>query len=190
MKRKYELKQRAERRAETRQRIVEAAVALHSTVGPAGTTIAAIAGRAGVQRQTVYAHFPSEAELFQACSRHWRDEHPFPDTTRWRGIGDPEPRLRAALADVYAWYEAVEEDLTILVRDASLHPVHGELMHAADRRREAVADELWAGWPRRKQVRAAIGHALEFETWRSLVRRQGLARRQAIDAMSRFVAGA
>jgi hypothetical protein len=54
-------------------------------------------------------------------------------------------------------------------------------------RRTAVADEVAKAWPRRKSVRAAIGHAVEFETWRSLVRRQGLSRAQAVDAMASLV---
>jgi AcrR family transcriptional regulator len=190
MKRKYDLKQRAERQAETRQRIVEAAVALHSTVGPARTTIAAIAGRAGVQRQTVYAHFPSEAELFRACSAHWAELHPFPGDGLWAGLEPPEERLRAALGSVYAWYEQVEEDVAVFRRDAELHPVDAEIIAEEDARLDRIATDLARDWPRRKAIRAAIGHALEFETWRSLVRRQGLARRQAIDAMSRFVSGA
>ena len=72
MKRRYELKERARRQAETRQRIVDAAVELHTSVGPARTTISAIAERAGVERHTVYAHFPDEPTLFRACSTHWR----------------------------------------------------------------------------------------------------------------------
>src|SRR5688572_5888882 len=105
MSRKYELKRRAERQAETRRRIVDATVGLHTSVGPARTTISAIAERAGVERHTVYAHFPDERALFQACSTHWRELHPLPDSARWESIADPQRRLRAALQDVYAWYE-------------------------------------------------------------------------------------
>jgi len=188
MKRKYELKRRAERQAETRQRIVEAAVSLHSTVGPARTTIAAIAARAGVQRQTVYAHFPSEADLFRACSVHWSALHPFPEDDRWAGIERPDERLRAALDAVYAWYEQVEEDLAVFRRDAELHPVDAELVAEEDARLARIAAGLATSWPRRKAVRATIGHALEFETWRSLVRRQRLSRTLAVDAMVRLVA--
>src|SRR6188768_1137303 len=102
MKRKYELKERARRQAETRQRIVEATVELHTSVGPARTTISAIAQRAGVERHTVYAHFPDEGTLFQACSAHWRDRHPRPDVQQWLELDVPEQRLRGVLSDVYA----------------------------------------------------------------------------------------
>jgi AcrR family transcriptional regulator len=186
--RKYELRRRAERQAETRRRIVEAAVALHTSQGPARTTIAGIAERAGVQRHTVYAHFPDERELFGACSAHWNADHPFPDPERWSEIDDPERRLRAALHDTYGWYEEVEADLAIFERDAQVHATMAELVAARHRRLDALRDVLASGWSRRRAVRGAIGHALEFETWRSLTRRQDLGRTQAVDAMLRFVA--
>jgi AcrR family transcriptional regulator len=187
MKRRYELKERARRQGETRQRIVEATVELHTTVGPARTTISAIAERAGVERHTVYAHFPDERALFRACSTHWRDEHPRPDAQRWLELDVPEQGLRGVLSDLYAWYEDVEPDLEVLLRDVSVVPAQREIMAETGEATSELADALARGWPRRKTVRAAIGHALEFETWRSLVRRQGLSRKQAVDAMVRLV---
>ena len=188
MKRKYQLKARAERQAHTRRRIVEAAVGLHTTVGPAATSISAIAENAGVQRHTVYAHFPDEAMLFRACSAHWTAANPFPDASPWLVEDDPERRLRAALSAVYQWYERVETALALFARDAEAVPAN-----VRDSRVEQMgqlADALSAGWSRRKVVRAALGHALAFETWRSLVRREGLTRQQAVDAMARFVTNA
>jgi AcrR family transcriptional regulator len=190
MKRKYELKERARRQAETRQRIVEATVALHTSIGPARTTISAIAERAGVERHTVYAHFPDERALFGACSAHWKARHPFPDPAGWTALDDPQTRLGAALNDVYRWYEQVEDDLAIVRRDAPVHELDGEIVAEDDRELALLADSLARGLPRRKPVRAAIGHALDFETWRSLVRRQGLSRKQAVDAMLRLVTSA
>lgn len=189
MKRKYQLKERARRQAETRQRIVEAAVDLHTSVGPAHTTISAIAARAGVERHTVYAHFPDEETLFAACSAHWRAQHPLPDAARWLEADAPEERLRSALSELYAWYEDVEFDLEVLRRDDGAVPAHTEQLAQTARSMDELADLLTRGWPRRKTVRAAVGHALEFETWRSLVRRQGLSRKQAVEAMVRLVAG-
>jgi AcrR family transcriptional regulator len=186
--RKYELKRRAERQAETRQRIVRAAVDLHTSIGPARTTVSSVAERAGVQRHTVYAHFANERELFQACSAHWRSIHPFPDASSWAAIGEPRERLRAALHDVYGWYAVVEGDLAVLTRDSAVHELTGELQAQRIRSLENTRDVVTAGWSQRKAVRAAIGHALEFETWRSLVRRNGLTRSQAVDAMLSFVA--
>ena len=187
MNRKYELKERARRQAETRQRIVEATVALHTSIGPARTTISGIAERAGVERHTVYAHFPDDRTLFRACSEHWTARHPMPDLVALAEIEDPMHRFRRALGEMYAWYESVEADLALFIRDASAVAANAEVLGEMTADLEILADAVTRGWPRRKSVRAAIGHALEFETWRSLVRRQGLARTQAIDAMARLV---
>jgi len=187
MKRRYELKERARRQAETRQRIVDAAVGLHTSVGPARTTISAIAQRAGVERHTVYAHFPDERTLFRACSTHWRSRHPRPDARRWLGLDDPEERFRRVLSDLYAWYQDVERELEVLLRDAPLVPAQAEVLAETVAATNELAYDLARGWSRRKTVRATVGHALEFETWRSLVRRQGLSRRQAVEAMLRLV---
>jgi AcrR family transcriptional regulator len=188
MKRRYELKERARRQAETRQRIVEAAVDLHTSRGPARTSISAIAERAGVERHTVYAHFPDERALFRACSTHWRSHHPRPDFAALAAVPDPVRRLRRALRRMYGWYESVEPHLALFARDASLVPAQAEVLGETRARISELADALARDWPRRRATRAAIGHALEFETWRSLVRRQGLSREQAVDAMMRLVA--
>ena len=188
MTRKYELSRRAEQQAETRERIVEATVGLHTSVGPAQTTISGIAKRAGVQRHTVYAHFRDERQLFDACSAHWAARHPFPDPARWADVGDPERRLEEALDAVYEWYEHVGHDLEIFKRDSRVHSTTAELVERRERGLLLLRDGLAAGWSRRKTVHAAIGHALELETWHSLVRRHGLTRKQAVDAMLRFVA--
>ena len=188
MKRKYELKRRAEQQAETRQRIVEAAVDLHTRVGPARTTISAIAERAGVQRHTVYAHFRDEGRLLDACSSHWAALHPFPHVADTADGVEREKRLRAALEDVYGWYDEVGADLEIFARDAKIHAATAAVVRRREDRLLELRDRLSEGWPRRKAVRAAIGHALELETWQSLVRRHELTRKQAVDAMVRFVA--
>lgn len=178
MKRKYELRRRAERQAETRDRIVRAAVQLHSSVGPGATSIAAVAREAGVQRHTVYAHFPDEGTLFRACSAHWREEHPFPDVTA-RSLGD-------ALEAVYRWYAGVEGAFALFLRDSALYP---DVWAERDRQLAALADQLAAPYGRSSAVRAAAGHAVAFETWRSLVRREGLSNRQAAAVMVALVEG-
>lgn len=188
MKRKYELKKRAERQAETRQRIVEATVALHTTEGPARTTVLAIAQRAGVQRHTVYAHFPDENVLYAACTAHWDREHPFPDPQRWEAANDPLDRLGMALDDVYAWYDDVADAMTLFIRDAELVPPYGRAyMRARADELAELAARLAAPISRRKLVRVAVAHALSFETWRSLVCQGGLTRREAVGAMLAFV---
>jgi AcrR family transcriptional regulator len=187
MNRRYELKKRAQSQAQTRQRIVQAAVALHTSVGPARTTISGIAERAGVERHTVYAHFPDERSLFRACSEHWTARHPLPALEPLTEIADPVRRLRQALEEMYGWYDSVEAELALFLRDASVVPANADVLEEMTAGFESFTDALARGWPRRKRVRAAIGHALEFETWRSLVRRQGLTRAQAVDAMAHLV---
>jgi AcrR family transcriptional regulator len=184
MKRKYEMKQRARSQAETRQRIVEAAVELHTTIGPESTTISAIADRAGVQRHTVYAHFPDDRTLYAACSAHWRAAHPLPDIGRWLELDSPDQRLRGVLSAIYAWYDGVEAELAVLRRDSGTIPARTEQLGETAAVLRDLGDALARGRPRRKTVRAAIGHAIEFETWRSLVRRQGLTRAQAVEMMA------
>ena len=108
MTRKYDMKRRAERQEETRQRIVEATIELHQSVGMVRTTISAVAEKAGVQRLTVYRHFPNERALFSACTGHWSAANPPPDPASWTQIAAPEERLRSALAEVYAYYRHTE----------------------------------------------------------------------------------
>src|ERR1051326_8862225 len=119
-RRKYELKKRAERLQETRRRITEATVELHRPVGPAATRISEVAKRAGVQRATVYNHFPDDARLFAACSAHWRALHPAPDPARGAEIPDARERLRVALRDLYAWFRETEPMTANVLRDAQL----------------------------------------------------------------------
>ena len=185
--RPYRMKARADRQAATRQRIVEAAVELHTTLGPARTSISAIAERAGVQRHTVYAHFPDEPALFGACSGHWSELHPFPAPERWQSIEDPVRRLRRALRDVYDWYAGVEDDVALFRRDEHVYPPFRE---ERERSLRSLAASLAAPLGRRRLVKAAVGHALEFETWRSLVRSQGLSNAEAADAMVALVEAA
>ena len=187
MTRKYELKQRAESRTATRERIVEATVELHDSIGPARTTISAIAERAGVQRLTVYRHFPDERSLFEACAGHWAAEYPAPDPSAWAAVDDPEERLRIALSEIYAFFRTTEGMTGNLLRDLPDSPVLKETAAPFIRYWETVREVLDHGWktrgPKRKLLRAVIGHAIEFETWRSFARRQELEDAVAAEAM-------
>jgi AcrR family transcriptional regulator len=188
--RTYQKRKRAEREAETRHRIIEATVGLHTSVGPARTTISGIAAKAGVQRHTVYAHFPDEAILFDACTRHWALQHPFPGDERWAGLDDPGERLDRALRAVWAWYEEVEHDLDLFLRDSEVVPAVGADVARYAERLADLADRLASGFGRSSAARAAVGHALAFETWRSLVRREGLTTARAVRMMRALVESA
>ena len=172
-KRKYELKQRAEQQAETRRRITDATIELHRTVGPAATRISEIARRAGVRRTTVYNHFPDEVSLFAACSAHWRALHPAPNLARWRDVNEPGERLRAGLAELYAWYRETEPMTANVLRDADLLPtlrpiVEGALGRYLEEAPRVLVEPFRARGRRRKRVEAAARAAVGFHLWRAL----------------------
>lgn len=193
-KRQYRMKRRAEQEAETRLRITEAAVALHGTLGPARTSVSAVAEQAGVRRSTVYRHFPDEAALFGACSAHWAEQNPPPDITAWECVADPEERLATALAELYAFYGRNAEMLENLLRDMPKVPVVAELMAPFGQFLAAATEILLRGRGARGRARdrqrAAIGHALAFPTWQDLTATQGLDDAAAADLMTRLVAAA
>lgn len=191
-KRKYELRKRAERQRETRQRIVEAAVALHESVGPLAASTSAIARQAGVERLTVRGHFLEQRDLLNACSALFFARNPAPDPEKWSGIRDTEDRLRQALTELYAFYSRNERMLENVTRDARLAPglVGVRFQGLLSRMRSALS----AGWtsvaPDEPIFQAALGHALDFTTWRSLVQDHGLRDDQAVALIVHLVADA
>jgi len=186
--RPYHKKRRAELELQTRRRITESTVALHGTLGPSRTTISAVAERAGVRRSTVYRHFPDEASLFAACTSHWSAANPPPDLDRWAAIDDPDIRLETALEELYAFYRRAAPMLANVIRDEPLMPVVQQHFGAFRGYLEEGARVLLKGRPPRKEVRAAIGHALAFLTWRSLTGEQELDDAEAAELMCRLVA--
>jgi AcrR family transcriptional regulator len=190
-KRTYRMSRRAELEEETRLRITESTIALHEELGPARTTVSAIAERAGVRRSTVYRHFPDESALFTACSAHWRAANPAPDAAAWAVIAGPASRTETALTALYAYYSRTESMYTSLFRDEPVnatvrHHLRGfhDYVHAIEG--ALVAGRGLRGRPARR-TRAAIGHALGFPTWRSLTREQGLSDADAVRLMCRLV---
>ncbi len=185
---------RAEQEAQTRQRITESAVELHGTLGPARTSMKAVAEKAGVPRSTVYRHFPDEEALFGACSAHWAAENPPPDISAWAEIEDPDERLRAALDQLYAYYRRAGGMIEKLLRDEATVPIVAELFAPFHQFIVAIAEMLMQGrglrGKARVRVRAAIGHAVSFRTWQQLTEEQGLGDGQAAELMRRFVAAA
>jgi AcrR family transcriptional regulator len=189
--RRYRLKKRADTMAETRQRIAAAAVDLHGTVGPARTTWSAVADRAGVQRHTVYRHFPTEADLFGACSAHFFTQHPLPDPEPWRKIDDPRKRLHQALDDLYAYYEITEQMFSNVLRDAELIEALRPTLAPMGRYLAEVAQLLAQGWGARGRrmtlLTAALHHAIDFQAWRSLTQESRITRAEAIELMTGLV---
>ncbi len=193
-KRKYRLKQRADDMAATRRRIIEAAVALHGTVGPARTTISAIAQRAGVQRHTVYRHFPTDADLFGACSTHYFTENSPPDQEPWRATKDPQQRLRRALDELYAYYERNEPMFTKVLRDLELVEALPPTMSSFQLYLAETIETLAVGWGtrgrRRRLLTAGLRHALDFHVWRSLAIDNELTRTEAVQLSTGLVEAA
>ncbi len=189
MTRTYTLKKRAEQQAETRQRIVEAAVELHSSLGPAATTLSMVADRAGVQRHTLYAHFPDERSLAMACSGLVHERDPLPEAAVWRAIADRTERFTAALSAIYTWYERNASLMACVMRDAEHHALTREIV--ALRIGPVVAgwhDVLGASLHARQ--RAMLYLALSFFTWRTLVGDGGLTQRAAVRVIVQAIDGA
>ena len=166
-----------------------AAVELHQRDGPLATTITAIAERAGVERLTVYRHFPDEPSLHAACTAHYFAHNPPPDPERWRKRRDPEERLRTALEELYEFWRRTEPMMSSVLRDYEVDPERaggGAVAFMARAR-----DALLPGWSLRGRARtrlvAAIGHAVHFRTWRSLVGDGELTTAEAVEQMSEYV---
>ena len=193
-KRTYRMKQRAEAQEATRLRITESAVELHETLGPSQTTMAAVAEHAGVQRSTLYRHFPDEAALFASCSAHWYASHPPPDVRRWSEIGVPHERLVLGLTELYTWYRGTGTMLDAMIRDEKLVPAVGQRFVAFHARLDEAHDLLLAGrglrGERRANVSALIRLALKFESWRALCRDGGLQDRPAAELLAGIISTA
>ncbi|MEO7397408.1 MAG: TetR/AcrR family transcriptional regulator [Ilumatobacteraceae bacterium] len=191
-RRTYRLRRRLEHVAETRERITAAAFDLHATIGPSRTTISAIAERAGVQRHTVYHHFPDIDSLYDACTRHGMRTSGIPEPAPWLDIADPVERLRFGLGEMYAYYRNNERMLANVLGgiDPTAPPPTGP--DPFDQRMADLFDALLDGWTTaarsRPTLEAVIAHALGFETWRSLSA-AGLTDDRACRLMVDIVAG-
>ncbi len=187
MKRAYQQKKRAEAAAETRQRIVEAVVDLHKTVGPRQTSISEIARRAGVERLTVYNHFPSEADLVGACQSHWLAQHPPPDPGEWARIVEPEARLRAALAALYDWFSETEPMTANVMRDAPAMEAFDAVMAGMQAGQEQMLRLLSQGFADARKVEATLAVATAFPTWQMLARQRGLGNEEIVELALNWV---
>ena len=175
--RAYNKVRRAEAEQETRQRIVDALLALHEEVGPARTTVSAVADRAGVERLTVYRHFPDETSMIRACSSCWAERHPFPALRDLRSM-EPADAVRATLLDLYGWYRENARMLERIEADRERVTAVREAMEPGDVHFETIATSLDRLWPNRSATRlATLRHAIAFATWQSLARIAGSDRR-------------
>jgi AcrR family transcriptional regulator len=185
------MRKRAERQDATRQRIVEATVALHEEHGLLRTTVSDVAARAGVERATVYRHFPDERALIVACTSHYLARHPLPDPEPWLLVADPEARLCTGLTEIYAYHRRTERMTVSTEPDLPHHPVAQEVVAPMFAHWARVHEVLAAGWVTTdgdaRSIAAAIGHAIAFSTWQSLVRQLGVDEAEAVEMMVTLV---
>jgi len=187
--RAYRMRKRAEGVTRTRARIVEATVQLHGTIGFAATTVAGIARQAGVTRLTVYRHFPEVEDLYAACKAHWADLQQPPNVDAWSKVADPAERLRTGLSDLYRFYRGGEAMLTFVAREWEMLPdkVRRENEETDAHLRDTLLQPFAARGAQRRRLRAVLGHAVKFATWRSLCVEQGLTDREGVEVMAALV---
>jgi AcrR family transcriptional regulator len=192
MPRRYRLKARAQRQADNRRRIVEAAYQLHMTIGASKASMNAIARLAGVRRPTVQRHFPDLASLFIACSLHGMQLDPPPDPTTWQAVAEPRRRLLIALNELYPSYRRNRVVFADIPNFDGV-PGLGALFAILAQQREWQRAILAEGWQvpeeRQESLVAALGHAIDFWTWRSLTEGQGLDDEKAAILMTEMVQG-
>lgn len=188
-KRKYQLKRRAERQDATHQRILDATIALQERVGVYGTTISAVAEQAGVERLTVYRHFPDETALLTAATTYYLKANLLPDPEPWRDIANPELRLRVGLTTAYAYHQQTERVIGHLIQGMPFKPVICDALEGYSAHWRRVQQILSAGWEVSNPalIAVAVGHSLSFNTWHTLVRDLGLDNAQAVELMMGMV---
>lgn len=183
-KRKYKMTRRAQEQERTRQKIVAATMALHGSVGPKATTISAVAEKAGVQRLTVYRHFPDEESLFLACSTQWLSENAPPNISDWADQRNPQKRTAHALLSLYGYFGETRDMWQLVYRDIDQVPAMQRPLDEFHDYLSSIRDDLLAGWQpkgRKSQpLRATVGHVLRFDTWNSL-KSQNLSDTQMTD---------
>lgn len=176
---------RQDRVEDTRLRITEATVRLHERVGPAQTTVSAVAQEAGVTRLTVYRHFPDEEALVRACSAHWETAHPPPDPAAWERVSDAHERLRRGLTETYRWWPSAAPMMSKVLRDLDAMPpfVRDQLHRDQTRRVDVLVRGVAGAAAADRRLRAVVAHALSLQTWRSLCEEGGLADEEAVGLM-------
>jgi AcrR family transcriptional regulator len=187
--RRYTKRRRAALQQETRQRIVDAAIALHETKGGAAT-ISEIADRAGVGRVTVYRHFPDERSLLSACTSHYLREHPPPDPETWRDMADPLQRLERGLTEIYAYHRETQAMMTVAEFEVMINPTLGDLLEPMYRHWAQVRESLvepWAGHPAAREIEATIGLVISLAAWRVLTQGQEKSDAEAVALSTRLV---
>lgn len=189
-KRKYTKTRRAEQQEETRDKIVEAAMALHEELGPRATSISAIAERAGVQRLTVYRHFEDDVAIFQACSSRWFELNPPPGPSLWQELAPAAQRTEEALVNIYTYYSNSAAMLNRVYSDEADVPALQEVMQGFRLYLEGISNDLLKAWQpeskKRKDIKTLINHAVQFSTWKSFSQEQ-MKERKIAELMTKCI---
>lgn len=174
MAREYKMVKRREKVEVTRRRIAKATYELHSTIGPAFTTVALISERAGLPRQTVYRNFGTNLEIFRGCIAFGLEMNPLPDPHRWQSIADPGQRLQMGLTELYRWFEATEPVMTNAFRDYGAVKESAEALQPVGEVFQRMYMTLAQGWEG-PAIGALLSLAVDFATWKKLHRENGMA---------------
>jgi AcrR family transcriptional regulator len=178
--REYKMVKRRDKVEETKRRIAKATYELHSTIGPALTTVALISDRARLPRQTVYRNFANQLEIFRSCIAFGLEMNPLPDPSRWESIADPGERLQIGLTELYRWFEATEPVMTNSLRDFGAVPESAEAMQPVGEVFGRMYQALSQGWDG-PAVSPVLSLAVDFSTWKKLHREQGMASSAIVD---------
>ena len=183
--RRYRLGRRAETADETRQRLIEAAFALHAEQGIQATTMKQIAERAGVSVGTVYHHFPTYEDAVNACGAHTSVSYPLPGPDIFADIAAPEERVRRLTAAYFnhfariPWFEHIRTEPNPLPSVASF--IKHEESNRVSLMREALKPLKVD--PRHARSAAAL---IDISVW-SALRRAGFSNAAAADEIAGFI---
>lgn len=164
---------------------------LHEELGPRNTSISAIAERAGVQRLTVYRHFPDESAVFQACTAHWLSLNPPPDPADWAQTSDPVDRFKSAVGAFYDYYSRTRKMWAGSYRDVGDVPALQAPMAEVAAFMRGIADDLVAafgGEGDTDRLSPTVRHVLHFLTWSEL-EAQGLPDDRKLDVVTAWLQG-
>lgn len=184
--RKYSMGKRQAAVEATRQRILEATLALHSEKGIFGTSWQDIARRADVSVATVYKHFPSLDELVPACGElmYAITRPPSPDDAPeiFAGARSLEERLERLISELFDFYERGAPYIETDFQERRLPAVREWEAYMRNTIAGLVREALLPAGPEERTVRA-VSALLDFSTFKSFLDRE-IPKEQAADIMN------
>jgi AcrR family transcriptional regulator len=177
---------------ETRRRIVDATLDLHTSQGILATSWEDIARRADVAPATVYRHFPTLDELLPACGEQSMQQLALPSdeqiAERFRGTRSRRERLRRLIEELFGLYErgghvlhAVRRERALL---APLQRDHEEIEQRLDALTAAALEPSELG----EQEIAVVRALTDYDAWAAL-RARGITGPDAVDVVAGLLEG-